>query len=376
MADYGLLYGLAGGVGGFNQANQDQKAIARQQAQQQYQNRAQNMGLIGQAIAQGGTAYGQQVAKYMGVDLGDQNQAPPQPGQEQPQQSGDQSSNGFQIPQGMLSGRDMGLLQEANKFNTDKEADTGRHATPNYKTHMLEFTQGDVTDPAKAADLLDKATGSRSPVNTLGEQYDNHPTVKLANGSQVAMQQMLDSYRHPSPQGDASLFLNAFKIKFPNVPDVNSLEELKSSQAAPDQWRQKATQVLSGGLDQATRDNLMRDGVSTFRGNVQSVRGIQKKFQSMAKSRKINDTSFTAEPAIDQTFKDAQALNDQIGDYVPPSGRGGIEGKVMGLLGGRNGKTIATPQISPTDRKALMDHLVQSPNDPRKAEIMKLLQGE
>lgn len=173
--------------------------------------------------------------------------------------------------------------------------------------------------PAK---LNSELYGSRSPNATLTDQYT--ADAKPIRSSQLAMKQMLDNYSHPSPQGDASLILNAFKIKFPTAPDVNSLKELSESQAAPDQFKQWANKALSGGLDTATRDNLMRDGVSTFRANVDTLRDYQDKYKERAKAQNVSDTSFLSEPGVDKTYAQAMKLQDKIGPYVPPSERGGI----------------------------------------------------
>lgn len=173
--------------------------------------------------------------------------------------------------------------------------------------------------PAK---LNSELYGSRSPNAELTSQYDKQ--AQPVRNSQMAMQQMLDNYKNPSPQGDKSLILNAFRIKFPNAPDVNSLEELTKAQSVPDSWKATATHALEGGLDQATRDNLMRDGVSTFRANVDSLKGIQQRYQGRAQQQNVNDPTITSEPAIDKTFDTAMNLQKQIGPYVPPADRGGF----------------------------------------------------
>lgn len=183
--------------------------------------------------------------------------------------------------------------------------------------------------PMAAAKLNADLYGSRSPNAELTSQYNEQ--VKPIRGSQMAMGQMLDNYKNPSPQGDASLILNAFKIKFPNAPDVNSLEELSKSQAAPDQFKQWANKAISGGLDQNTRDNLMRDGISTFRANVNTLGGIQEKFRGRAKAQNVGDTSFVNEPSVDKTYAEAMALQKGLGPYKPPAERGGAIGAVYGM---------------------------------------------
>lgn len=175
------------------------------------------------------------------------------------------------------------------------------------------------TAPAK---LNSELYGSRSPNAELSSQYDKQ--AQPVRSSQVAMQQMLDNYNHPTPQGDASLILNAYKIKFPGAPDVNSLDELSKSQSAPDKFKNAAAAALAGGVDQPTRDNLMRDGISTYRANVNSLQGVQQRYQARAKAQNVTDQTLTYEPAINKTFSDAMDLQKGLGPYVPPSDRGGF----------------------------------------------------
>lgn len=193
--------------------------------------------------------------------------------------------------------------------------------------------------------------GSRSPNAELSAQYSKD--VAPIKSSQVPMKQMMDNYSHPSPQGDASLVLNAFKIKFPTAPDVNSLEELSKSQATPDQWKQMAARALQGGLDQGTRDNLLRDAASTFRANYDSYQDIADRYKARAKQQNVNDPTLTYEPALDKTYKQAMDMQDKIGPYVPPSQRGGIGGAISGLasraMGVANPQSAAaaTPKVKP-----------------------------
>jgi hypothetical protein len=142
---------------------------------------------------------------------------------------------------------------------------------------------------------------------------------------------------------------------------VNSLEELTKSQSASDTWKNMASKALSGGVDQATRDNLMRDAGSTFRANVQSLRGIQQRFQARQKQANVNDPTMTYEPAVDNTFAASQQLQDQIGPYVPPSKRGGIMGGIntmvsnaLGLAGGESAQAGTSPPPAPQGMVRMM----------------------
>ncbi len=204
------------------------------------------------------------------------------------------------------------------------------------------------TAPAKLnADLY----GSRSPNAELTSQYNKQ--AEPIQKSQGAMQQMIDNYNNKTPQGDASLVLNAFKIKFPNAPDVNSLEELSKSEGASTQMKNWVSQKMNGLKDPGVRDNLMRDGISTFRANVDTLRGIQEKYQARGKYQNVNDPTLTMEPAIDKTYASSMDLQKQIGPYVPPNERGGVmgtlskaAGAVMGL-GSQNSQASTGPNPLP-----------------------------
>lgn len=200
----------------------------------------------------------------------------------------------------------------------------------NNKSHW-ENLVAQASIPKAQAEIKNAEFGGRSPVTTLTDQYANEPAVKIARQSQVAMNQMHDNYKNPTPQGDASLILNAFKIKFPNAPDVNSLEELSKSQAAPDQFKQWASKAIAGGLDQPTRDNLMRDGISTFRANIDAIPDTQKKYKDYAAKNGITAPNLD-EPAISKTWNKVSDLQNNIGPYVPPAQRGGISGAIAGAL--------------------------------------------
>lgn len=194
--------------------------------------------------------------------------------------------------------------------------------------------------------------GSRSPNAELTSQYDKQ--VGDVRKSQGAMAQMHDNYKNPSPQGDASLVLNAFKIKFPNAPDVNSLKELSESQSASDHWKNLAHKALSGGFDKSTRDNLMRDGISTYNANYDTWKGIQRRFLDRQKVQNVNDPTLTAEPAIENTYAESMKLKKELGPYVKPADRGGFMAgvnKFASKLIGGSAESAATAAEKPAAPK-------------------------
>lgn len=213
------------------------------------------------------------------------------------------------------------------------------------------------------AKLQNDKYGSRSPNAELTSQYGKD--VGPIRSSQVNMEQMLDSYNNKTPQGDASLVLQNFKIRNPSVPDVNSIEEMKASQAVSDVWKNRMTHALAGGFDDATRDNLIRDGISAFRANVTSYRGIQKRYQDRQKFQGVEDPTLTAEPAIEETYKNAIALQDKLGPYKPPAERGGVGGvltkaasKIMGAGGGKDANA-STQKFRAAGSKVSSDEVAQ-----------------
>lgn len=202
------------------------------------------------------------------------------------------------------------------------------------------------------AALKEKQFGRSSPNATLSNQYAEDPSIKLARSSQGPMQQMLKNFSDKSPQGDASLVLNAFKIKFPNAPDVNSLAELSHAQGVTDQMRQWASQTLNGLKDPETRDNLMRDGIATYEANVGSIRGTQQKYLTKAQNQGVPGAQdIVNEPAVDQTYTAAMKLKKEMGPYVPPTERGGFVGGITkaaaNTLGVGSNKANASDQDVP-----------------------------
>lgn len=195
--------------------------------------------------------------------------------------------------------------------------------------------------------------GSRGANAELTSQYDKQ--AQPIRNSQVNMNQLLEAYHGKAgPQADMSMLMNVYKIKFPDKPDMPAMEELKHSQSAGDLFRQAATKILSGGLDQATKDNLMRDGMATFNANVKTLRGTQQRIQSRQQFQGVNDPSLTNEPGINKTSDETLALEDKLGPYIPGNQRGGISGtlsnvasKVLGLGGGQSANASQRSAPSP-----------------------------
>jgi hypothetical protein len=171
------------------------------------------------------------------------------------------------------------------------------------------------------------------------------------------MQQMLDSYKNKTPQGDAALVLNNFLIRSPHAADVNSIDEMKTSQSVPDAWKNKLNMALAGGFNQATRDNLIRDGISAYRANTASLQGIQKRYQARQSAQGVSDPTLTYEPAIKDTSDEATKLQDKLGPYVPPAQRpGSWLGRAENMMGlgsaqSANASDQAAPKYAPPGSK-------------------------
>lgn len=178
-----------------------------------------------------------------------------------------------------------------------------------------------------------EAFGRSSPNATISNQYSDDPAVKSAKTSQVAMNQMLDSFRYPSPYSDESMALNALKIKFPGAPDVGSLEEFKKAQGATDAMKNWVSKKLQGIKALGAREDLMRDAISTYLPNVASLRGAQRKYYQKAINQGVpNAADIVSEPGIDQTEAETRALSSKLGPYVLPTQRG-IMGGVRQMMG-------------------------------------------
>lgn len=231
-----------------------------------------------------------------------------------------------------------GRWQNSKESLANQAAQAGLGET---KAKTAEAWSNVATAPAK---LNSELYGSRSPNAELSSQYSKD--VGPIRNSQLYMNQMLDSYKKQTPQGDAALVLNNFKIRNPGATDVNSIEEMKSSQSVSDAWRNKLNEALNGGMDKPTRDNLIRDGVSAFRANYNTYQGVKDRYQARQAQQNVNDPTLTYEPAIEKTYKQASALQDQIGDFVPATKRG-----LMGSIGnmvGLGGEKSATASDKPT----------------------------
>lgn len=181
---------------------------------------------------------------------------------------------------------------------------------------------------AKAAALKADIFGSRAPTTTLTDQYGSEPATKTARNSAVAMGQMLHNYDNRSPQGDVSLMITAYKIKNPDKPDVNSLDELQKAEGVPEQWKNAISHRVNGLFSQGVVDDLMRDAYSAYGPNVQGARDTQQKYQDYARSIGVPAPN-TAEPSMDKTYTKASALMNKLGPYVPETER---SGSILGTI--------------------------------------------
>jgi hypothetical protein len=126
------------------------------------------------------------------------------------------------------------------------------------------------------------------------------------------------------------------------------------------------SEKLAGVKDQNTRDDLMRDAFGTFEGNVEGLRGIQSKYLQKAKNQGVPGANdIIAEPAIENTLSQVQALKKQIGPYVPPTERPGIMGSLTGLAsklmgtGGVQTANASTQKYRPPGSTVTSDQVAQ-----------------
>lgn len=173
--------------------------------------------------------------------------------------------------------------------------------------------------------------GSGSPNAVLTGNYNDQ--VKPLRQSQIFMNRFLENYMNPTPAGDASLVLDAFKMKYPNAPDVNSLHEIATSQSIPDRWRQWAAHALEGGIGEEGRRNIMKDVGPAYLANMETLQAIQHQTRMRQQYQGVNDPTVTFEPAMDITAQKVRGILEDIGPYVPPTQRGGVTGAVTNFLG-------------------------------------------
>jgi hypothetical protein len=181
------------------------------------------------------------------------------------------------------------------------------------------------------------------PIEKGKADFDKQESVSTAKKSKVYMDQMIAALNDPSPEAHASLFLNALKIKFPNAPDVNSLEEMKKAEPANVKLRNYVNQYLNGTLDPDVVDNLVRDGMTTFRSNLGGFRSQQVQFKkTLHDAYGLDDkkiSAITSDQGLDDTEKTVLALQKKLGPYKTPSEKpgfaGGLISKVGGMLGVR-----------------------------------------
>lgn len=186
-------------------------------------------------------------------------------------------------------------------------------------------SQGALTGNAAVARQKDLATiaseisGSRGPKNTIAGDFQS--AAKPFEESQKYTEQALANWNHRSPAGDAATALTAFRIKFPNAPDVNSLEELKNSPALPDQWRNEFAKAGTGLFSDDFMKQLMQDIIVTNDANYKTFKGVQKDYVGRAKGSEVSDTSFLNKNAIEDTHTSSDALLGKLGEYKSPNQR-------------------------------------------------------
>ncbi len=203
--------------------------------------------------------------------------------------------------------------------------------------------------PKDAAELNNLTSGNRSSQETGQKEFNANPSVTAARQSKVYMDQMVQSSKDPSPQGQASMFLNALRIKFPTAPDVGSLNELAKSESAPVQMRNIASKYLNGTMDPQMIQDLLRDGISTFESNAGGFREAQSDYQNKLVKQygQTPDAAkmITHDSGIDATSNAVAAMKKQMGPYTGPADNGGATGwvanKISGLLGG-----VAKPSMA------------------------------
>lgn len=223
---------------------------------------------------------------------------------------------------------------------------------PNSGAPVVAF-QGPLTGNAaierrqKEAQIQGEISGSRGPKNTIATDYQT--AVKPFEESQRYTQQALANWNHRSPAGDAATALTAFRIKFPNAPDVNSLEELKKSPALPDQWRNELNKAGTGLFSDDFMKQLMQDIIVTNDANYQSFKGVQRDYGGRAKGSGVDDTSFMSRNAIERTHKDSDSLLGKLGEYKPANQRpdAGYLTKFLGSLAGNNSVTTNQNNFTP-----------------------------
>lgn len=227
---------------------------------------------------------------------------------------------------------------------------------PNNPAQIQMVSQGKKTGDAllsqqtKLAELNNANSGNRSAQETGQKEFNANPSVAAARQSKVYMDQMLQSYNDPSPQAQASLFLNALRIKFPTAPDVGSLEELSKSESAPVQMRNAASKYINGTMDQQQVNDLVRDGISTYQANMKGFRSAQKDYQD----KLVNQYGQSAQQAsrmahdsgIDETDSNVIALKSKLGPYKKPSEQGGLLSPVYGLINKVIGNAPVTSSAS------------------------------
>lgn len=289
-------------------------------------------------------------------------------------------------------------LMAAQKEASDKTAESAAAGTnvtygvdPQNPTTIKMISQGQLSGDAalsakqKQAQIGTETLGARSPLQNAQNNFNENDSVKAAKQSKVYMDQMLQNLKDPSPQGQASLFLNALRIKFPSAPDVGSLDELSKSESAPVQMRNMASKYINGTMDPQQINDLVRDGIATFESNAGGYKSAQNDFiQKSTDQYGLSPQQaklITQNSGIDQTLQNALAVKKQIGSYKTPQQQGGLLSPVYGLVNKVLGNTSGTPvnaaQSNPAPSNTAQDQIAiqwakSNPKDPRSKTILQM----
>lgn len=199
------------------------------------------------------------------------------------------------------------------------------------------------------AQIASDISGSRSPKNTVADDFQKAATPY--DQSAQYTEQAIANYNHRSPAGDAATALTAFRIKFPNTPGVNDIDELKKSPAFQDYIGSEFSKTGTGLYSTQVMNQLMQDIVTTNDANYKNFQGIKSDFQDRAKGSNVNDLSFLNKHAVDTAHSDGDQLLKNIGEYQTPIQRPGFlqnsSNFISGLIGNSQPSSASVNNGSP-----------------------------